>query len=96
MVAKAKAGELNLAPRAYHSGDYEEIGWMLAREHWGHGYASEAALALRDWALAERGLTRLISLIRPGNEASVRVAARIGEKRNFGQDDEIALAFRQI
>ena len=56
------------------------IGWMLAREHWGHGYATEAALALRDWALAERGLTRLISLIRPGNEASIRVAERIGER----------------
>ena len=25
------SGEMNLAPRAYHSGDYEEIGWMLAR-----------------------------------------------------------------
>nr|WP_297350548.1 alpha/beta fold hydrolase [uncultured Caldimonas sp.] len=25
------SGELNLAPRAYHSGDYEEVGWMLAR-----------------------------------------------------------------
>jgi len=25
------SGELNLAPRAYHSGDFEEIGWMLAR-----------------------------------------------------------------
>jgi RimJ/RimL family protein N-acetyltransferase len=56
-----------------------EIGWMLAREHWGRGYATEAALALRDWAFAERGLTRLISLIRPGNGASVRVAERIGE-----------------
>jgi RimJ/RimL family protein N-acetyltransferase len=57
-----------------------EIGWMLAREHWGHGYATEAALALRDWALAECGLTRLISLIRPGNDASIRVAERIGER----------------
>lgn len=57
-----------------------EIGWTLAREHWGHGYATEAALALRDWAIAERGLTRLISLIRPGNEASIRVAERIGER----------------
>jgi predicted alpha/beta-fold hydrolase len=27
------SGEINLAPRAYHSGDYEEIGWMLARLH---------------------------------------------------------------
>ena len=58
-----------------------EIGWMLVREHWGHGYATEAALALRDWAIAERGLTRLISLIRPGNEASIRVAQRIGERQ---------------
>jgi hypothetical protein len=30
------SGELNLAPRAYHSGDYEEIGWMLARFKAGH------------------------------------------------------------
>lgn len=30
------SGELNLAPRAYHSGDYEEIGWMLARLKAGH------------------------------------------------------------
>lgn len=57
-----------------------ELGWMLAREHWRRGYATEAALALRDWALAERGLKRLISLIRPGNEASIRVAERIGER----------------
>jgi len=57
-----------------------EIGWMLARKHWGRGYATEAALALRDWAFGERGLTRLISLIRPGNEPSIRVAERIGEQ----------------
>ena len=30
------SGELNLAPRAYHSGDFEEIGWMLARLRAGH------------------------------------------------------------
>lgn len=27
------SGEMNLAPRAYHSGDYEEIGWILQRMH---------------------------------------------------------------
>lgn len=56
-----------------------ELGWLVAREHWGHGYATEAALALRDWGIAERDLTRLISLIRPGNDRSVRVAEKIGE-----------------
>jgi RimJ/RimL family protein N-acetyltransferase len=53
-----------------------EIGWTLAREHWGHGYATEAALALRDWA----DRPRLISLIQHGNERSVRVAEKLGER----------------
>jgi len=56
-----------------------EIGWTVFREHWGQGYATEAALALRDWGVAERGLSRLISLIRPDNVRSVRVAEKIGE-----------------
>ncbi|MBX3619569.1 MAG: alpha/beta fold hydrolase [Rhizobacter sp.] len=30
------SGEINLAPRAYHSGDFEEIGWVLARLRAGH------------------------------------------------------------
>jgi RimJ/RimL family protein N-acetyltransferase len=68
-------------------GDEVELGWLLAREHWGQGYATEAALALRDWAFADRGLTRLISLINPTNLASIRVAERIGER--YEQDVEI-------
>jgi RimJ/RimL family protein N-acetyltransferase len=56
-----------------------EIGWTLARAHWGHGYATEGATAARDWALQELGLRRLISLIQRGNDASVRVAVKLGE-----------------
>ena len=56
-----------------------EIGWTLARPHWGRGYATEAATAARDWALQELGLRRLISLIQRGNDASVRVACKLGE-----------------
>lgn len=52
-----------------------EIGWTLVRAHWGNGYATEAALALRDWI----DRPRLISLIQHGNERSVQVAERIGE-----------------
>ena len=75
-----RAGFLRWDPETWEIGGSEtEIGWGLAREHWGYGYATEAALALRDWAIAERGLTRLISLIQPGNVASVRVAEKIGE-----------------
>ena len=57
-----------------------EIGWTLGSGFWNQGYATEAALACRDWALGERGLTRLISLIAAGNTASIRVAEKIGEK----------------
>ena len=55
-----------------------EVGWTLVRRHWGHGYATEAAGAVRDWARAERGFDRLISLIDPANVASQRVAERLG------------------
>jgi RimJ/RimL family protein N-acetyltransferase len=51
-----------------------EIGWTLAREHWGHGYATEAARAARAWA----GKERLISLIHPDNTRSQRVAQKLG------------------
>lgn len=50
------SGEINLAPRAYHSGDFEEIGWMLARSrarHTGSLYAVGVSLggnALLRWA----------------------------------------------
>ena len=51
-----------------------ELGWALAREQWGHGYATEAALAVREWLRAPR----LISLIAADNVRSQRVAERLG------------------
>jgi len=58
-----------------------ELGWMLTRDAWGCGYASEAAAAARDWALREVRPRRLISLIHPQNDRSMRVATKIGEHR---------------
>lgn len=57
-----------------------ELGWTFARAHWGKGYATEAATAAMDhsFCVSGPGLKKLISLIRPGNLASVRVAQRIG------------------
>ena len=75
-----RAGFIRWNPDTAEMGGPEtEIGWALAREHWGRGYATEAALALRDWAISARGFTRLISTIQVGNVASVRVAEKIGE-----------------
>ena len=50
-----RAGFLRWDPETWEvGGDETELGWLLGREHWGRGYATEAALALRDWAFAEQ------------------------------------------
>jgi RimJ/RimL family protein N-acetyltransferase len=83
-----RAGFLRWDPETWQiGGDEVELGWLLAREHWGRGYATEAALALRDWAFAERGLTRLISLIEHDNVRSSRVAERLGQR--YERDVEV-------
>jgi RimJ/RimL family protein N-acetyltransferase len=56
-----------------------EVGWTLGSEHWSRGYATEAAIACRDWALGELGWKRIVSLIAHDNAASIRVAEKIGE-----------------
>ncbi|MGB6386879.1 MAG: GNAT family N-acetyltransferase [Terriglobales bacterium] len=55
-----------------------EIGYHLRRDLWGQGLATEAAIACRDWAFANLKTDRLISLIRPENLPSRRVAERVG------------------
>jgi RimJ/RimL family protein N-acetyltransferase len=55
-----------------------ELGWRLARESWGLGYATEAAIAARDDAATRLGFDSLISIIHPDNERSQRVAAKVG------------------
>ncbi|HZW52730.1 MAG TPA: GNAT family N-acetyltransferase [Candidatus Elarobacter sp.] len=55
-----------------------EIGWWLVPAAWGHGYATEAALALRDFAFRELRLDHLSVVLFPQNARSVAVARRIG------------------
>jgi RimJ/RimL family protein N-acetyltransferase len=55
-----------------------EVGWLLGREAWGHGYATEAARAAVEHAWRELGAEELISLIAPDNLPSQRVAERLG------------------
>lgn len=57
-----------------------ELGWTLAREFWGRGYATEGARRALEYGFTEMGRGHVISLIRPDNLASVRVAERLGEK----------------
>lgn len=55
-----------------------ELAWTLARDAWGQGYAQEAASAARAFGRDALGLQDLISLIRPDNERSIRLAGRLG------------------
>ena len=58
--------------------DDVEVGWRLAREHWGHGYATEAATAWLDHAFGSMGRPRVISVTDPPNLRSLAVMHRLG------------------
>lgn len=57
-----------------------EVGWALARAHWGRGFAFEAASAAVEHAFTTLGWRRLVSLIDPANTPSIRLATRLGER----------------
>jgi RimJ/RimL family protein N-acetyltransferase len=57
-----------------------EIGWILARDAWGLGYATEAGGAAMRHVLETLARPRVVAIIDPDNEPSKRVAARLGMK----------------
>lgn len=65
-----------------------EIGWDLMDGFEGRGYATEAALAAREYAYDTLGWTTAISLVSPANDGSRRVAKRMGATRDGMFDHE--------
>lgn len=63
-----------------------EVGWRLAREHWGKGYAPEGARAALAWGFREAGLDEVVSFTVPANTASRRVMEKLGMHRDPGED----------
>ena len=59
-----------------------EVGWRLAREHWGRGYAPEAALAAIDHGFEALGLDEIVSFTVPANTRSRRVMEKIGMRHD--------------
>jgi RimJ/RimL family protein N-acetyltransferase len=60
-----------------------ELGYRLRREHWGHGYATEAAAGLLRFGLTEAGLDRIVSIRHVDNTGSKRVQEKIGLRFEF-------------
>ena len=58
-----------------------EVGWRLRRDAWGSGYATEAAQAALAWGWDELGLEQVIAIVDPRNDASLRVAEKLGMTR---------------
>ncbi|MGB6677207.1 MAG: GNAT family N-acetyltransferase [Terriglobales bacterium] len=71
-------GDCGLVLQSVDAVDEIEIGYHVRRDLWNQGYASEAARACRDYGFANLKVDRLISLIRPENLASRRVAEKNG------------------
>lgn len=71
-------GFCGLKRQTVEGGEEIEVGYVLDRAYWGQGLAPEAARAWIAFAFERLGLTRVISLIRPENGPSIRVAEKNG------------------
>lgn len=58
-----------------------DVGYRLARAHWGQGYATEGAIASVRYGFETLGLSRIIGMVMPGNLASIRVLEKVGLRR---------------
>ena len=65
-----------------------EVGWRLKRSAWGHGYATEAALAALDYAFSVAELDEIVSMTAVTNVRSQRVMQRIGMTHDPADDFE--------
>ena len=71
-------GDCGLTVQSVDGVDEIEIGYHVRRDLWGQGLATETSRACRDFAFAQLPVERLISLIRPENVPSRRVAEKNG------------------
>lgn len=81
MVHKATGeiiGECGITRQTVDGVVYPEIGYHLIKNYWHQGFASEAAMAVKQWGFAEKDFPELISIVRDTNLASMNVAIRNG------------------
>ncbi len=79
---------LNVPPFEAHFTPCVEIGWRLAADCWGRGYATTGARAVLDFAFENLGLAEVVSFTVPDNVRSRRVMERLGMTHNPADDFE--------
>jgi [ribosomal protein S5]-alanine N-acetyltransferase len=81
MVLKATGeliGDCGVYTREVEGSFGFELAWHVRRDHWNHGYATEASRECLDYAFATLACERVIALVRPENLSSCRVAEKNG------------------
>lgn len=71
-------GQCGLTMQNYNDSKVLEVGYLLRKEYWHHGYASEAAIACKDYAFNRLHAKEVYSIIRDTNIPSQNVAKRNG------------------
>jgi RimJ/RimL family protein N-acetyltransferase len=81
-------GRCGLLPWTIDQRPEVEVAYLLAKEYWKQGLATEAARGILDYGFKQLGLSRLICMIDPRNLASINVATRIGMAFERAAEDE--------
>lgn len=79
---------LQEVPYLSHFTPAMEVGWWLAFEHWGHGYATEGARTALHFAFGELQRSEIVAITTPANVRSQRVMQRLGMTRDANDDFE--------
>lgn len=85
-------GRAGLSNREVDGEVYLELGYVIAKESQRQGYATEVSRAILEYAKSELGATQVIALMKPGNEASIRTAKKLGFREvcevTLGEEDK--------
>ena len=81
-------GRCGLLPWTIDQRPEVEVAYLLGKEYWGQGLGTEAARAIVKYGFETLGLSRLICLIDRDNQASIKVASKIGMTFEKEGEDE--------
>jgi RimJ/RimL family protein N-acetyltransferase len=82
-------GRCGLLPWTIDQREEVEVAYLLSKEYWGQGLGTEVAQAIVHYAFEQLHLSRLVCMISPGNQASVKVAENIGMTLEKEMEDEL-------